>query len=205
MSVFLPLRELKPETRMGYSKFAVPSKKAKFSSRKGMIVIYSPALIASAIAVIYAYLKSMNTYIILSASLSSLHYIKRVYEALMVHRYSGSSFVRDVLIISTSYFSFAVFVFYLSSLVPLVYERMEAKSTRQIPNGGLFQYIWCPHYLGEVISLAGVALVSQTFIIVAFQFSSTIYLLVRSYNTRKWYENRFPGAPYRASVIPFIF
>ncbi|KAL0089103.1 hypothetical protein F4703DRAFT_1733606, partial [Phycomyces blakesleeanus] len=94
-------------------------------------------------------------------------------EALMVHRYSGSSFVRDVLIISTSYFSFAVFVFYLSSLVPvrsvvskeillgavlfffgeslnhyhhIILAGLRKDGSKEY-KASLFQYIWCPHYV----------------------------------------------------------
>ncbi|KAI9023828.1 3-oxo-5-alpha-steroid 4-dehydrogenase-domain-containing protein [Phycomyces nitens] len=234
VTICLPLRELDPETRMGYSKFAVPSKQAKLPSRIGMLFIYSPALAASIFSFLYAYSKSMNTYIILCTALCSLHYIKRVCEATMLHHYSGTSFIRDVLIISTSYLSFTLAVFYFSTLVPvrnrvsnevlfgvilfffgeglnhyhhriLADLRKDGSKEYKIPRKGLFQYLWCPHYLGEIIGFFGVALVSQSFIIVAFQISSTAYLLARSHNTRKWYESRFPNAPRRACVIPNIF
>lgn len=75
----------------------------------------------------------------------------------------------------------------------------------QIPQGGLFKYINCPHYLAEIVSWIGIAILSKY--IISFGVISIIsaYLIARSFNTTKWYKNHFPNYPLeRKSIIPYL-
>ena len=72
-----------------YSKFAekLESTGATWPSRKGMLVIYSPALLTSAACLATA--PSLNGRETLVSSLLVAHFAKRVLETLALHKYSG--------------------------------------------------------------------------------------------------------------------
>ncbi|KAI9338882.1 hypothetical protein BD770DRAFT_225281 [Pilaira anomala] len=109
-----------------------------------------------------------------------LHYSKRVYEVCCIHKYSGYTKLMDCLCISASYIGYIVAVTCFSSQVPIVhfrnivlgctlflcgeytnfYHHRILSNLRQngskkyvIPNAGLFQYVWCPHYASIFIVL----------------------------------------------------
>ncbi|KAK4511627.1 Chitin synthase, class 1 [Mucor velutinosus] len=75
----------------------------------------------------------------------------------------------------------------------------------KIPSGGLFEYVWCPHYLSEIISFVAMVLVTQHILILILQLGSAGYLATRAYNTKKWYSDKFDVIPSRACLIPYIF
>ena len=71
------------------------------------------------------------------------------------------------------------------------------------PTGGLFDYIWCPHYLFELMAWLGIATVSKhsLFFMTFAQMAS--YLSGRALATQEWYHNKFE-AEERYALIPFI-
>lgn len=75
-----------------------------------------------------------------------------------------------------------------------------------VPQGGLFSWVVCPHYLFECIGFMGLAIIAQTtsaFIIALGIFAS---LGARSHNTKKWYLKKIEGFPMeRKAFIPFVF
>lgn len=76
----------------------------------------------------------------------------------------------------------------------------------KIPKGGLFRFVICPHYLFEIIELVGVALISQTIYAFSFALGSAMYLMGRSYATRKWYLSKFQNFPSEVrALIPYVF
>lgn len=76
----------------------------------------------------------------------------------------------------------------------------------KIPQGGLFNLVICPHYLFEIIVFVGISFISQTHLAFACTFGDSIYLIARSYETRKWYVNKFEDFPKHVKcVIPYIF
>ncbi|KAI9301651.1 hypothetical protein BJ944DRAFT_207302 [Cunninghamella echinulata] len=144
-------------------------------SRLGMLVIYVPSLTVCLISVFF-WSSSQPIHVQLVSFFSSLHFIKRVYEVLFVHRYSGQSVLQHNIIISFSYAGFSICQLYFTSLVPSYavnqYEmklgmslfilgeglnhyhhcilsnlRRGGSKEYKIPTGGLFKYIWCPHYV----------------------------------------------------------
>ncbi|KAI8334061.1 hypothetical protein BD560DRAFT_340867, partial [Blakeslea trispora] len=97
-------------------------------------------------------------------------------EVLFVHRYSGYSKLYDNVTISISYTVFAISVYAFSRQVPQknhslnqlgiilffvgeslnLYHHWILRSLRKpgqtvykIPEGGLFNYVWCPHYVSS--------------------------------------------------------
>lgn len=76
----------------------------------------------------------------------------------------------------------------------------------KIPNGGLFNLVICPHYLFEIMIFVGLSFISQTPLAFACTFGDSMYLIARSYETRKWYVNKFEDFPKSIKcVIPYVF
>jgi hypothetical protein len=74
-----------------------------------------------------------------------------------------------------------------------------------IPQGWLFEYVSCPHYLGEITEWAGWALMTWSLPGLAFFIFTSANLFPRALLTHKWYRSEFPGyPPARKAVIPFI-
>lgn len=75
-----------------------------------------------------------------------------------------------------------------------------------VPEGGLFSWVACPHYLFECIAFMGLAIIAQTtsaFVIALGIFAS---LAIRSHNTKMWYLKKIEGFPMqRKAFIPFVF
>src|SRR5262245_24404745 len=151
-----------------------------------------------------------------------LHFGKRCFEALFVHRYSGPIDLFSVFQI-TGFYCLAVWLglFTTASVtqapdtitwiglatfaagtvinayhhVLLANLRARGSSEYVLPRGGLFNVIVCPHYLGELLAWLGIALVSRQLAMYIWFFGETAYLLIRSRNTLKWYRARFPQLP----------
>ncbi|KAI9253204.1 hypothetical protein BY458DRAFT_521941 [Sporodiniella umbellata] len=104
------------------------------------------------------------------------HYTKRVIEVIFVHSYSGYCNLKDSLRISSCYFGYALFLVLWTVQVPTdrirlslikqglglfvlgesingyhhwLLRSLRAKGSREykIPYQGLFNYVWCPHYV----------------------------------------------------------
>ncbi len=75
-----------------------------------------------------------------------------------------------------------------------------------IPSGGLFGYVLCPHYLFELISWLGLAIVSTHWESYVVFFVMSCYLAGRSERTRVWYLEKFPDFPQkRKRIVPIVF
>lgn len=75
-----------------------------------------------------------------------------------------------------------------------------------IPSGGLFEYVCCPHYLGEGIEWTGWALATGTHSGWVFAFWTFANLAPRAWNTREFYRDKFKGEfpRSRRCLIPFL-
>ncbi|KAI8098749.1 3-oxo-5-alpha-steroid 4-dehydrogenase-domain-containing protein [Halteromyces radiatus] len=226
-------RETNPSTQLGYSKFTKFSKSnTMVPSKYGMLVIYFPSMILCLIGVLWSL--SQPRHVKLVALFSLLHFVKRIYEVLFIHHYSGQSLFKDNITIACSYAGFSIIQLYFTSSVPksrvnqfeilcgtLLYFfgeglnhyhhliladlRKDGSKEYKIPQGGLFNFIWCPHYLGEIIAFIAMSLLSQHISTLAFQSISILYLAVRAYNTRLWYEHKFGKIPKKACLVPGLF
>jgi hypothetical protein len=76
-----------------------------------------------------------------------------------------------------------------------------------VPRGGLFHYVAAPHYLCEVVSLLGMALLTRHWLVVAMVASSAVYLGDRAVAQTVWNRKTF-GVDYPAArkhMVPFVF
>ena len=75
-----------------------------------------------------------------------------------------------------------------------------------IPQNGLFAYVSCPHYLGEIIAWLGLALMSRHLFLYLALIIMINYLASRSLKAQQWYRQQFPDYPAdRKALLPFIF
>ena len=73
----------------------------------------------------------------------------------------------------------------------------------KIPYGGLFKYISCPNFLGEIISWAGFAVVAFNLPALSFLVWTIVNLSTRALDHHKWYLKEFPDYPKeRKAIIP---
>ena len=88
ISVLSYVNEVKDDTRTPYSKFVTPKveKGRMIPSRVGMLIIYTPALLACCFSPFYV----PSAYYSLAGLLCLIHFLKRDLEVLFVHKYSGA-------------------------------------------------------------------------------------------------------------------
>jgi steroid 5-alpha-reductase/3-oxo-5-alpha-steroid 4-dehydrogenase 1 len=75
----------------------------------------------------------------------------------------------------------------------------------KIPHGGLYRFISCPNYFGEVIEWSGWALATWSLPGLAFAVWTVANLVPRARSHHRWYRETFPDYPReRRAVIPFL-
>ncbi|XP_020596138.1 very-long-chain enoyl-CoA reductase [Phalaenopsis equestris] len=206
-------------------------KQIRISSKTGMLFIYAPAMTyAAATPFLFFGLVDGSRGLLVTAALA-IHFAKRVYEVLFVHRYSGQIFLDSAFSISLSYFLSTVTTIYAQRLtqnmpepaIDLKYAgvlifllgisgnfyhhyllsklRLKGEKVYKIPKGGLFELVVCPHYLFEIIGFIGISLISQTVYSFSFTLGTAIYLIGRSCATRQWYLNKFDDFSRNAKAL----
>ncbi len=227
MALSIGAGELSGSARMRYSKFRLQT---GIPSRAGMLLIYGVPFLG-ALAVSWANLATLSLVqtIVLAAVL--IHFGKRCLEAFLVHRYSGPVDLATSLMIMTFYTIVAVGVAYLNRwplAAPngllwaglglfvvglagnfwhhkLLADLRKNQSGYAIPRGGLFEWVACPHYLFEIFTWLGIAMLSQHLFAYLTVLGMSSYLTARSINTLRWYHEKFPEFPKaRKALIPFI-
>ena len=75
----------------------------------------------------------------------------------------------------------------------------------KIPYGGLFKYVSCPNFFGEIISWAGFALVAFNLPALSFLIWTLINLSTRALDHHRWYLKEFPEYDKdRKALIPYL-
>jgi 3-oxo-5-alpha-steroid 4-dehydrogenase 1 len=75
----------------------------------------------------------------------------------------------------------------------------------QIPKGGLYNFISCPNFFGEMIEWAGFALLCWSLPALSFFVWTAANLIPRALAHHKWYRKQFADYPAaRKAVIPFL-
>ena len=83
--------------------------------------------------------------------------------------------------------------------------RKEKTTGYQIPYGGLFRFVSCPNYLGEIISWLGFFIVTLSLPALAFLVWTLVNLVPRALDHHKWYKGEFSDYPAkRKAVFPFL-
>jgi|TARA_B110001454_G_C12653189_1_gene406306 protein-S-isoprenylcysteine O-methyltransferase Ste14 len=74
-----------------------------------------------------------------------------------------------------------------------------------IPKGGLFNYVSCPNFLGEIIEWLGFATMTLNLGSISFLIWTICNLIPRSKAHHKWYKENFEKYPTtRKAVIPYL-
>lgn len=213
---------------MRYSKFGTAK---GVPSRPGMIILYSlPVLVATICA--WPYLPTATPVQWLVYASVVIHFAKRTYEALFVHKYSGYIQPLTFGVIVVTYALIAGMICWLNAeAIPqmdgvfilgaaffvageignfyhhkLLAELRQTQSGYQIPRGGWFERATCPHYFFELLAWLGIVLMSRHLFTVLAFIAMLGYLIARSIKTRQWYLKRFPNyPPERKNMIPYVF
>ncbi|KAI3470673.1 hypothetical protein Pfo_027336 [Paulownia fortunei] len=221
-----------------YSKFwnsgSKKSTQVLLSSKIGMLLLYTPALLAG-ISSFWLFPNGGIRFLMLKSALT-IHFLKRVLEVLFIHKFSGFMVLDTVIIISATYFTSAASMVYFQHqtqgfpepLIDLKYlgllvflvgicgnfyhhyllSKLREKNDKmyKIPRGGLFSLVICPHYLFEILTFIGISFISQTLFSYFCALGSALYLLARSYATRNWYLSKFENFPKNVkALIPYVF
>jgi 3-oxo-5-alpha-steroid 4-dehydrogenase 1 len=75
-----------------------------------------------------------------------------------------------------------------------------------IPRGGMFEYVSCANYFGEILEWTGFAIASASWAGVAFALYTFCNLGPRAYHHHMWYQTKFEDYEKlnRKAVIPFV-
>jgi hypothetical protein len=228
IACFLPLLQFmsgfeeKNGVNIPYGRFAISDKGEQIDSKRGMLVIYTPALLCA-----YLYLSLMTQYDLQGLMVVMclfIHFSKRVYEVLRVHIYSGNMALNACLMISISYAINTALICKMSTELDYYVKRdnmwvllgmllfvigeignytchqhlrmfrigQREHSSYVYPYLGLYTDVISPHYGFEIIAWYGIALVSGQLYTLLVAVSMTNYLYWRADATRKWYIEKFP-------------
>jgi protein-S-isoprenylcysteine O-methyltransferase Ste14 len=76
----------------------------------------------------------------------------------------------------------------------------------RVPQGGLYRWISCPNYLGEIVQWAGWALATWSLPGLAFAVWTAANLVPRARANQQWYRQRFADyPPERRALIPWVW
>ncbi|MEO8183922.1 MAG: hypothetical protein ABI895_34295 [Deltaproteobacteria bacterium] len=178
---------------------------------------------------------------LLGAGMWCFHFVRRSLESALVHRYTKPTVpIGDVVTEYLYYWGFAawnaaslfspsysapallqvglgVLVFLLSELGNAKAHRMlrelraEGSRERKIPRGFLFEWVSCPHYLCEIGSWVGFAIVTPTWAALSFLVVGAGILTAWARTRHRAYRNDFPTEEHEAypaqrrALLPFIF
>ncbi len=88
----------------------------------------------------------------------------------------------------------------------LLHLRKEFDSGYSIPRGGLFRFVSCPNYFGELIEWTGWALMTWSPAGLLFALWTAANLVPRARSHHRWYREQFPDYPRdRTAIIPFLY
>ncbi len=83
--------------------------------------------------------------------------------------------------------------------------RRESAGRYGVPYGGLFRFVSCPNYLGEILEWIGFAILTWSPAAAAFAIWTAANLIPRALSNHRWYRERFLEYPNdRKALIPFL-
>lgn len=87
----------------------------------------------------------------------------------------------------------------------LINLRKPGETGYKIPRGGLYKFISCPNYLGEILEWIGFAIAAWSLPGLAFAVFTIANVGPRAFAHHRWYKERFPDYPSRRkALIPFV-
>jgi protein-S-isoprenylcysteine O-methyltransferase Ste14 len=83
--------------------------------------------------------------------------------------------------------------------------RAPGETGYKIPRGGLYRFITCPNYFGELLEWAGWAVATASLAGLSFFVFTAANLLPRAIAHHRWYRERFADyPPERRALVPFV-
>ena len=83
--------------------------------------------------------------------------------------------------------------------------RRSGETGYKVPYGGLFKFVSCPNYLGELIEWSGWAMASFSLPGLVFAVWTAANLVPRAIAHHRWYRSHFADYPAsRKAIIPFV-
>lgn len=87
----------------------------------------------------------------------------------------------------------------------LIHLRKPGETGYKIPRGGLYRWITCPNYFGEILEWTGWAVATWSLAGVAFALYTIANLAPRALAHHRWYKEKFPDYPSeRRALVPFL-
>ncbi|HJK94920.1 MAG TPA: DUF1295 domain-containing protein [Polyangiaceae bacterium LLY-WYZ-15_(1-7)] len=84
--------------------------------------------------------------------------------------------------------------------------RKPGETGYKIPHGGMYRFVSCPNYLGEIVEWCGFALAAWTPAAAAFAFFTFANLAPRAVAHHRWYHEKFEDYPReRRAILPFVW
>ena len=149
------------------------------------------------------------------------HFLRRIFEVSFVNSYSRPTPLRALVIIASLYggvaascaffqvrtfgqptsqpiFILGVLIFALGEVLNTYHHwllaRLRPLGVRSyvVPRHGLFGWVACPHYLGEILSFVGYAMMSNLLPVWGNAVVVTAYLGSRANSTLIWYRREMP-------------
>ena len=118
--------------------------------------------------------------------------------------YNDSWFFSPYFIIGILIFSLGAYLNNISDHI-LIRLRNSKNKEYRIPRRGLFKYVSCPNYTGEIIEWVGFAILTFSIPTAAFALWTMANLVPRAIDHHDWYKNKFKDYPKsRRALIPFI-
>jgi steroid 5-alpha-reductase/3-oxo-5-alpha-steroid 4-dehydrogenase 1 len=100
---------------------------------------------------------------------------------------------------------FAGFAINLHADTVLIHLRKPGETGYKIPEGGMYRFITCPNYFGEILEWTGFAIASWSLPGLAFALYTAANVGPRAFSNHQWYLEKFPDYPKeRKALIPFI-
>lgn len=98
------------------------------------------------------------------------------------------------------------FVINFAADTTLLRLRRENPAGYTIPHGGLYRFISCPNYFGEILEWTGWAIATWMAGPAVFAFWTTANLAPRAWANHRWYRKQFPDYPKdRKALIPWVW
>lgn len=117
----------------------------------------------------------------------------------------GSGWLKDPRFIGGTALFLCGLVTNLQSDYLLRHLRRPGETDYRIPRGGLFRYVSCANYFGEIIEWFGWALATWSWPGLAFALWTVANLAPRAFSHHRWYRSHFPDYPKdRKALIPFL-
>lgn len=83
--------------------------------------------------------------------------------------------------------------------------RAPGETGYKVPHGGLYRWVSCPNYLGEIVEWIGFAIATWSLPGLAFALYTTANVGPRALAHHRWYREKFPDYPaQRRALIPYL-